>query len=222
MTLTLAVLLAAPDYDAARTQLEGRRVQLATLWQRDRPRARREARAALRTHLDEHAFPAWLGTPWNFYGTSTEPGSGTIACGYFVTTVLEQAHVKLDRVTLAQQASAYLVRSVAKASPVEWIRPASSEEAVATMRKRFPGDRVLVVGFDFHAGFVRLRADGSAAFCHASVLGTATVVCEDPLTSEAFVSTLYVAGDALNDGLLDDWLLGRAVPSILPARPRRS
>lgn len=216
-----ALSLAPVDYDTSLVQLEQRRQALSAAWKKDKARARAEARQALLGWFDAAAFPAWSGTPWAYSGTSTTPGVGAIACGYFVTTLYEAAGVRLERVTLAQQASAWLVTSVARGSAVEWIRPRDASEALSAMRKRFPNGGLLVVGFDLHAGFVRLDGD-QARFCHASYLGTAAVVCEDPLTSGAFVSSLYVAADGLSDQLLDDWLLGRAVPSILPKRPRRA
>ena len=40
-------------------------------------------------------FPAWYGTGWDFYGTTETPKQGKIACGYFVTTVLRDAGVKV-------------------------------------------------------------------------------------------------------------------------------
>lgn len=36
-------------------------------------------------------MPCWYGTPWDFNGCTTEPGKGSIACGYFVSTVLRDA-----------------------------------------------------------------------------------------------------------------------------------
>lgn len=218
LSLTLA---AAPGYDDARQVLAARRDELSALWRKDRTKARADARKALLAWLDDGAFPAWTGTPWAFYGTTTTPKEGAIACGYFVTTVLEHAHFKLERVKLAQQASAYLVSTVARGSTVEWLRPKDSAAALADMKARFPAAKLLVVGFDLHVGFVRLEGE-RAAFCHSSYLEPGAVTCEDPLTAGAFVSSLYVVSDALTDGLLDDWLLGRDVPSVLPKRPRRS
>lgn len=216
VTLTLA-----PRYDEARATLEARRVELAQRWPKERAAARVEARRALLDYLDTAAFPAWSGTPWAFSGTTTTPKEGAIACGYFVTTVLEQAHFRLERVRLAQQASAYLVSTVARGSTVEWLRPKDSAAALTEMKARFPAAKLLVVGFDLHVGFVRLEGE-RAAFCHSSYLEPGVVTCEDPLTAGAFVSSLYVVTDALTDALLDDWLLGRDVPSVLPKRPRRS
>lgn len=84
------------------------------------------------------------------------------------------------------------------------------------IHERF-GDGLFVVGFDYHVGFLRLDGE-RAAFCHSSFIEPAAVTCEDPVASGAFASRLYVVGDALNDTVLDDWLLGRAIATQRPGR----
>jgi hypothetical protein len=209
--------------EASRASLETRRSQLEKQWRASvsgRVTARQQARTAILAHLDGAAFPAWAGTKWGFYGTTTSPGEGEIACGYFVTTVLEQTGFKLERVVLAQQASAWLVKSIARGSEVTWLRYQSPQQVVAQVRQTY-GDGLYVVGFDLHVGF--LRVDGPrAAFCHSSYLEPGVVTCEDPLTSAAFRSDVHVVGDVLNDNLVDDWILGREIPSVLPKKPRGS
>lgn len=218
LTALLAITLtAAPGYDDGRLALEAQRVELARAWKKDKAGTRLAARQALLEYLDEVAFPSWSGTPWAFVGTTTTPREGTIACGYFVTTVLEQASFKLERVKLAQQASAYIVSTLARGTKVEWLKPKDSAAALASMRRAFPDAKLLVVGFDLHVGFVRLDAD-AARFCHASYLSPGVMTCEEPVAAGAFASSLYVVGDALNDAVLDDWVLGREVPSVLPKR----
>lgn len=216
-TLLTVLLATAPvSYAQARADLDATRQTLAAQWPKDKAGARKKAKQALLEYLDGQAFPAWSGTPWAFYGTSTTPKEGTIACGYFVTTVLEQAHLRIERVRLAQQASAFLVSTLARGSTVEWLRPTDVKEALSEMKRRFP-DGLLVVGFDLHVGFIRVDGERSQ-FCHSSYLEPGVVTCEDPLTAGAFVSGVYVVADALNDALLDDWVLGRSVPSVLPKR----
>ncbi len=216
-TLLALTLTAAPGYDEGRVALETRRVELAKAWKKDKVATRSAARQALLDYVDDVAFPSWSGTPWAFYGTTTTPREGTIACGYFVTTVLEQASFKLERVKLAQQASAYIVSTLARGTKVEWLKPKDSAAALASMRKEFPEAKLLVVGFDLHVGFVRLDGE-RASFCHASYLEPGVMTCEEPVAAGAFASSLYVVGDALNDAVLDDWVLGREVPSVLPKR----
>jgi hypothetical protein len=216
---SLVLLSATPQqtYLDARDQLTKARLTLAHVFVSDAFSARNKARERLRSYFETQAFPAWKGTPWNFYGTSQTPQQGTIACGYYVTTLMEHAGFRIERVVLAKQASAYLVASVARGTAVEWLRPASSGAAIAAIRKKW-GDGMFVVGLDLHVGFLLLQGEESQ-FCHASYLGDATVLCEDALTSGAFVSSLYVVADALNDNLVDDWILQRTVPSQLPKVP---
>lgn len=220
--LWLSIVLAATpleSYRTARGELEAHRVELQALFKKDPTKARLDARSSLLSYLETSAFPAWTGTKWDFYGTSTTPREGTIACGYFVTTVLEQAGFKLERVHLAQQASAVLVSSMARGTKVDWLRPADSADAVKQIHERF-GDGLYVVGFDFHVGFLRLDGE-RAAFCHSSFIEPGAVTCEDPVPSGAFASNVYVVANALNDRVLDDWILGRAVPTW-SASPRRA
>lgn len=124
---------------------------------------------------------------------------------------------RADLVRLAQQASAWIVATLARGTRVDWIHPADNAAAVKEIRERF-GDGLDVIGFDYHVGFLRL--DGArAAFCHSSFIDPGSVTCEDPVPSGAFASRTYVVADALNDAVLDDWLLGRAIPSQLPKKP---
>lgn len=221
LSLVLAAEAGSPllEYQRARTELESRRAELTAAWKKHPAEARQTARTTLLSYLEESAFPAWEGTTWDFYGTTTTPREGKIACGYYVTTVLEQAGFHLERVLLAQQASAWLVSTVARGTRVDWIRPADNADAVKEIRKRF-GDGLVVIGFDYHVGFLRLDGD-RASFCHSSFIEPGSVTCEDPVPSGAFASRTYVVADALNDRVLDDWILGRAVPSELPKKPRR-
>lgn len=173
--LTLLTLILAADagiplggYQRARADLELRRSELFSSWKKNPAHARLQARGTLLSYLERSAFPAWEGTPWDFYGTTTTPQEGKIACGYYVTTVLEQAGFRLERVLLAQQASAFLVSTVARGSRVDWIRPKDNEAAVRKIRQRL-GDGLYVIGFDYHVGFLRLEGD-RAAFCHSSFI----------------------------------------------------
>jgi hypothetical protein len=221
MLTVLALVLAAEtvDYQHARVELEAKRVELNATWKKHPAQARQNARTTLLSYLETSAFPAWEGTTWNFYGTTTTPREGTIACGYYVTTVLEQAGFHLERVHLAQQASAYIVSTLARETRVDWLHPADNADAVKQIHQRF-GDGLFVIGFDFHVGFLRLEGE-RAAFCHSSFIEPGSVTCEDPVASGAFASRTYVVADALNDRVLDDWLLGRAVPTQLPKKLHR-
>lgn len=76
----------------------------------ERGAVERDARVLLETTLPE-MMRCWLGTPWDFNGTAAKPGGGSIACGYFVATVLMDAGFQVDRYQLAQQPSENILRT---------------------------------------------------------------------------------------------------------------
>src|SRR6188474_3208784 len=51
----------------------------------------------LLNNIRDSLFTCWLGTPWDFYGTTQTPGKGKIACGYFVTTLLRDMGASVNR-----------------------------------------------------------------------------------------------------------------------------
>src|SRR5579859_7168832 len=86
---------ATPDYEVALEAFEARRVDLEKQYRRARGPARvavlESARTVVFASIRDTILPAWSGTPWDFYGTAERPREGTIACGYFVATVLRDA-----------------------------------------------------------------------------------------------------------------------------------
>jgi hypothetical protein len=167
--------------------------------------ARRELLAALTGKL----IPAWFGTRWAFYGTSETPGEGTIACGYFVTTVLRDAGLRIERVKLAQQASERIVQTLVPKQRIVRFSNLRPAEVVAALRAR-EGEGLYVVGLDYHVGFLHLGPD-EARFCHSAFLEPVAVLCEPAAESAGLVSGYTVAGKLLSESMLEAWLDGRAI-----------
>ena len=86
-------------YTELKASIIARRTELGAVYARSdrKDTVITTARAYLLTTIDAQ-FEHWKGTPWDFNGTTRTPGEGAIACGYFVTTVLEQAGFKIERV----------------------------------------------------------------------------------------------------------------------------
>lgn len=102
-------------------------------------------------------FPYWYGTKWNFYGTSEIPQQGTIACGYFVTTLLRDAGLKINRVKLAQQASSIIIQSVCDKDNIKTFSNVKNEYFFDYIKRQ--GKSLYVVGLDFHTGFIYFDGD---------------------------------------------------------------
>ncbi|MCI1185994.1 hypothetical protein MON38_01080 [Hymenobacter sp. DH14] len=205
----------APAYRARLHRFDRRRQQLAARYRRARTAARRAAclgaaRQLLLAELDSAIFPAWAGTPWSFYGNSWEPRRGSIACGYFVTTALHDAGLRLQRTVLAKQASEVLIKNLTSEAYITRYRGLSPADFVRQAQALGPG--LYVLGLDFHAAFLRVRADGAVQMVHSTILSPGTVVREAAETSTALPSKYRVLGKVSADPVfLRHWLLGDAL-----------
>lgn len=171
-----------------------------------------KARARLLSAIRDELIPPWVGTAWAFYGTSETPGQGEIACGYFVSTVLRDAALKVERVRLAQQASEKIVKTLSAEADIRRYRRGDVQKVVEDTRAR--GDGLYVVGMDFHVAFLDVKGD-DVRLCHSAVLEPRAVTCEPAAKAEGMVSAYHVVGPALSDARVLDWLFGRAVPTRL-------
>lgn len=97
-------------------------------------------------------FPYWYGTKWNFYCNTAIPQQGTIACGYFVTTLLRDAGLNINRVKLAQQASSVIIQTVCDKENIKTFSNAKNEDFIKYIQQQ--GKSMYVVGLDFHTGFI--------------------------------------------------------------------
>ncbi|GHH04490.1 hypothetical protein [Comamonas sp. JC664] len=224
MVPVLLLLALAPidaEHDAPRperpytesvSELEARRHDFGARWRQPgtgRRTLREEARATVLEAITRQLMPAWYGTPWEFYGDSQTPGTGSIACGYFVSTVLRDAGFRVERIQMAQQRAEYIVKALAP--PKKTWRFSDRPVSEVVDRVRLAGEGLYVVGLDYHVGF--LWNDSARVWmCHASYLGEGKVLCEDALSSPAMVSGYHVVGKLLEDGMMDAWLEARELP----------
>lgn len=218
LSLALAWASAAeaihPRYPETLASIDAKRTALAARLAHARgakPRAAvlDSARGVAFHAIVDDILPAWYGTPWAFYGTTETPREGTIACGYLVTTVLRDAGFKVERETLAQQASEKIVKTMSPEGAILRFRNEEQAAVVAGVRKA-EGDGLYVVGMDYHVGLLVISGE-RADLCHSAVLEPAAVTCEPAETAAAFASRYYVIGPALSDARVEDWLAGRAI-----------
>ncbi|MEO1627640.1 MAG: hypothetical protein AAFV25_20985, partial [Bacteroidota bacterium] len=96
------------SYETVKAQLEKERRQLAP---QDLPAD--SIQQLFKTALLNKIIPFWEGTKWSFEGHTSKPKSGHIACGYFVSTTLRDAGLRLNRYRLAQQSPLNEAKSLA-------------------------------------------------------------------------------------------------------------
>jgi hypothetical protein len=152
--------------------------------------------------------PAWIGTPWTFSGTTEKPGEGSIACGYFVTTVLRDAGLPVARVKLAQAASEEMIKTLVQPKYIQRFSNKPMEEFIAAINKSGAG--LYVAGLDNHTGFI--YHDGTEIwFIHSTFVGTRDVQYEKAATSIVLNSSKYkVVGKlSADEKVLERWISAR-------------
>jgi hypothetical protein len=115
----------------------------------------------------------WLGTTWDFNGTTEQPRQGSIACGYFVTTLLRDAGYSVQRIKWAQAPSSVLIKNTCKQ-----IKTYTALANVENYLAALPDKTLCIVGLDFHTGFA-YRVQGKCYFLHASWCAPTRVVVEE-------------------------------------------
>lgn len=118
--------------------------------------------------VSEKMFPFWYETEWDFNGTTEVPRQGSIACGYFVTTVLRDAGVKLERVKLACCASEQMIKTLTTEKHIRRFSNVKLEKFCSEVKKK--GKGLFVIGLDSHTGFL-LNTGEQLYFVHSNGYG---------------------------------------------------
>jgi hypothetical protein len=153
-------------------------------------------------------FPHWMGTTWAFEGHTDIPGTGEVACGYFVSTTLKHGGFNLNRYKLAQQAAYTGCKSLNMGKKPEHIAGMTAPEAVTWFLSNKP-DGLYTVGLDFHVGFL-YKVSGQLYFIHSSYLPPVAVTVENAATSAAFSASKswWITPITHNGPLITAWLKG--------------
>lgn len=201
---------AATAYQDTVFHIEQQRLLLAQSYQQATTDSARqailhEAKSFLINTIDQKLFPFWYGTPWTFEGHTAIPNQGSIACGYFVSTLLEDLGFQVERIRMAQQASELIIKSLCSETNIKRFSNVSPETFTAAMQNS--PDGLYIVGLDIHTGFI-LKYAGKIVFVHSSFLPPMTVVREPINTSEILSASRYrVIGNLSEDStLLLKWL----------------
>jgi hypothetical protein len=154
---------------------------------------------------NKKVFPYWYGTKWDFNGTTETPNEGSIACGYFVTTVLRDMGAPIKRAKMAQCASEEMIRSLVSKKNIHHLSGLKKEELEKKLKKL--GEGLYVIGLDNHTGFISVSGDGSY-FIHSSGRYPFQVVKEQVVESKVLSKSRYKVVGKLtsDDGFLKSWV----------------
>jgi hypothetical protein len=148
----------------------------------------RQRSVLLRETVSQKLFPYWAGTRWNFNGTTETPGQGSIACGYFVMTVLRDAGFDFPRKELACMASEEAIRSLVIDKSIVRYHKTPLDKFLAGIRKN--GDQLYLVGLDTHIGFLSCE-NGECWFIHSGGGFSAGVVKEKAEHCSSLANSSY-------------------------------
>lgn len=127
----------------------------------------------------------WIGTKWDFNGTTRTPQNGTIACGYFVTTILDDFGIKLKRTQLAQQVSSVMITTLCESKSIKRFCKIEQVETYLNGRNT---EEIFIVGLDFHTGFI-IKDNAKLYFLHSNYIGKEGVVKEEIRNSKALLNS---------------------------------
>jgi hypothetical protein len=133
-------------------------------------------------NLSKDMYNYWQGTAWDFNGTTTIPKNGTIACGYFVNTILQDMGCKINRIKLSICPSSVMMKSLVPGQSLINLSALSYTDFCEKVF--FMGKGVYIIGLDFHTGFI--VHDGTKAwFIHSNYIGRKGVTKEPILHAQA-------------------------------------
>lgn len=155
--------------------------------------------------ITETVIPPWIGTPWDFNGTSENPQQGSIACGYFVTTVLRDAGLNLARIKLAQMASGQMISSLVQSKYIRRFSNISMADFIESIQRQ--GYGLYIVGLDNHTGFIYNSGD-DIYFIHSTYVGTSNVQKEKAVSCWILEQSKYrVLGKiSADEKVLERWI----------------
>lgn len=152
-----------------------------------------------------HMMNCWLGTPWDFEGMTEQPGKGTIACGYFVSTIVKDIGIPLDRIQMAQAPSETFIRTIIPRAHIQTFSNRAYRSFITDLDQI--GHGIYIIGLDTHIGFVVINHDGWR-FIHSSTKNPSGVTSQSQENARAIKNSKYrVIGKLIadNDALLN-WL----------------
>lgn len=161
-------------------------------------------------HLVTDIIPQWYGTKWSFEGHTEIPKTGSLACGYFVSTTLRDMGININRYKLAQKAPYQEAKVIACGTPIETLQNKTKEnlrDYFLTHKK----DGLYFIGLDFHVGYI-LKENKQVYFIHSNYLNNLGPTKEKIEDSKVMNSSVYhLCAITQNDVLLKKWLNNEVV-----------
>lgn len=161
--------------------------------------------AAQRYVLDKYdqMFKAWYATPWTFEGHTSVPRQGTIACGYFVTTTMQDMGFNIPRFYWAQQAADYMTQKLS--TDIKRFYNVPMSDVVKHIETK--GEGLYLVGLDCHVGYIYYH-NSKMNFVHSNYYKKSIGVMSEPLIGRNPLndSKFKVIGKIMDKEMISNWI----------------
>lgn len=196
------------DYSALKVEINTKKEKLQSAYSRADELRKSEIVKETKNYLvkiiSTEVFKQWYGTKWDFNGTTRTPKKGEIACGYFVTTVLEDVGFNIPRIKWAQSASEFFIKKLAPNNLKRF-----TDKPLSEVKKYLisAGDGLYLVGLDTHVGFVLVEGK-TISFIHSNYYYPDLGVMKENITTKNPLSDSHyrIFGKLMTDEMVINWL----------------
>ena len=205
LLLLFPLLSYAQTYTSHLTKIDSARKQYKNLYDQstNKDSILTLAGKYIEKELTQTMYKQWEGTKWDFNGYTNIPKTGTIACGYYVSTNLKHIGFKINRYRMAQQSSMSEVKTL---DPHPKIHRGDYVSFI-TYAKTNLKDGLYIIGLSSHVGMLQKEGD-QIYLLHSSPVGPVAVTKEPLDKCEVLTwSDIFVVGEISNNkDLIKKWL----------------
>lgn len=180
-------------------------IQYVAAGENDRKKIREQVCQLWINSIGTGLYRHWKDTPWDFNGTTQTPKQGAIACGYFVTTMLQEMGMKLHRVRLSTCAASEMMQQLVPHQKMNKLNNLTYNAFCDSLLHL--GKGVYIIGLDYHVGFI--VNDGQAVwFVHSYFVEQKGVTKEAVSLSASLYSsnTKWLVSLTGDTAFVENWL----------------
>ncbi len=204
------------NYTNVKSNIEKKRIEFNKMYKEAISKNEKEliikkAQNFLFDSLKKDILPVWLDTPWSFNGQTRTPGTGSIACGYFVVHVLQDMSFRMPS-KMARQPSENIIKNIIGKKNIKiFVNSASMDIIKKWIIKN--GEGIYIIGLDIHIGFI-INKSNRITFIHSSYYNPPLKVVEQDIMERSPLadSKYRVLGKILDDKMMKKWINGDLFP----------
>lgn len=158
-------------------------------------------------------MPQWYGTDWDYNGVTKKPQKSSIACGYFVSTILKDLGFNLSRKEMSTVVSSRAIASLCNKKDRKWLNVGKNSVKDLENYVKKHGKGLYLLGLDKHFGII-LNSEKGVYFIHSSYIPFQDCVIKEELKYSLAIklSNSKVVGKLFSDRMIDNWIDNTYIP----------